>query len=86
MSKFFISCDEATAICDKNQYGEARFFDKIKLTVHMYRCKICKCYSGQNVVMTKMYKKHSEETCNKNKCLSNEDKQQIEERVKEKIS
>ena len=85
MSKFFISCDEATAICDKNQYGEARFIDKIKLMFHMYRCKICKCYSSQNEVMTKIYKKHSEETCGKKECLSAKDKQHIEERVKEKI-
>ncbi len=85
MSKFFICCDEATTICDKNQYGEAKFIEKVKLVVHMYLCKTCKCYSSQNEIMTKVYKNHSEETCNKKKCLSAEDKKQIEERVKEKI-
>ena len=30
--KFMISCDEATAICDKNQYGEATLTEKISLS------------------------------------------------------
>lgn len=85
MGKFFISCDEATAVCDKNQYGEASFSDKIKLTIHMIVCKVCKCYSGQNTTMTKLYKNHSNGVCKKEKCLSKEEKVKMENEVKEKI-
>lgn len=85
MSKIKISCDEATTICDKKQYGEASFSDKVKLTFHMLLCKICKCYSGQNNIMTKVYKAYSDDKCDKEKCLSKEEKQELEKNVKEKI-
>lgn len=85
MGKFFISCDEATAICDKNQYGEATFNDKLKITLHMLMCKICKCYSHQNTTMTKVYHKYSDGLCKKEKCLSKEEKDKMEKNVKENI-
>lgn len=85
MGKFKITCDEATAICDKNQYGEASFGEKIKLTIHFYKCKICKCYSDQNVTMTKIYNSYSKGKCDKNTCLTSKDKEKIEEAVKEKM-
>jgi len=85
MSKFFISCDEATTICDKNQYGEASFGDKFKITLHMLMCKVCKCYSGQNTKMTKMYGNYSNGLCKKEKCLSNDDKAIMEESLKDRM-
>ena len=85
MSKFFISCDEATTICDKNQYGSANFFDKIKMILHVFTCKICKCYSKQNGLMTKVYDDYSSERCKKPKYLSKNDKEKIEDAVKEKM-
>ena len=85
MGKFFISCDEATTICDKNQYRNTSFLDKLKLTVHLMKCKICKCYSNQNVVMTKIYKDYAKGECSKNKCLCKEDKEKMEQAVKEKM-
>ncbi|MDJ0645327.1 MAG: hypothetical protein QNJ57_05010 [Flavobacteriaceae bacterium] len=59
MSKgFFISCDEATTICTKNQYKEATFWEKLKLTVHLWTCKICGLYSKQNGKLTEVCDKH----------------------------
>lgn len=85
MGKFFITCDEATMICTKSQYKEARFSDKLKLTIHMLTCKVCKCYSNQNSMMTKMFGNFSENGHKKEKCLCNEDKEKMEKEVKEKI-
>jgi len=85
MGKFFISCDEATTICDKNQYSEAKGIDKLKLMIHFIRCKVCKCYSQQNNLMTKIFENYSKKTCTKEKCLSSEEKEKIEEAVKEKM-
>lgn len=56
--KILISCDEATQICDKNQYCEASVFDKIRLSIHNFLCKRCHLYSEQNSVMTKLFKTH----------------------------
>lgn len=86
MGKFKISCDEATTICDRNQYGEAKLIDKIKLSFHLVKCKICNCYSKQNNMMTKVYKDYSKNQCEKPKCLSTEERQKIEEAVKEKMN
>ena len=56
--KFNMNCDEATTICDKNQYGEASFIEKIRLTFHLVFCKYCKDYTKQNNIMTKLFGKY----------------------------
>ena len=53
------TCDEAALICDKSQYKESSFFEKIKLNLHILTCKICKQYVRQNTVLTKIYKKQA---------------------------
>jgi len=59
MSKnFFISCDEATTICNKSQYKEASFWELVKLNFHIFRCKVCGRYSKQNTTLTKVCDKH----------------------------
>ena len=59
MSKgLFISCDEATTICNKNQYKEASFWELIQLNIHILRCKICGMYSKQNTKITEVCSKH----------------------------
>lgn len=58
MGKFFINCDEATKICNKNQYKEATFFEKIKLRFHLLLCKYCKQFSKQNSLVTKACNEH----------------------------
>lgn len=59
--KLKITCDEATMICDKNQYGAATLFNKIKLNFHVIICKACALYIRQNRALTKIYKRHSKE-------------------------
>lgn len=51
--KFFLKCDEATNVCDKSQYKEAGFFDKLMLHIHLLMCKLCRGYSKNNVKLTK---------------------------------
>lgn len=86
MSKFFISCDEATSICDKNQYGEATLMEKIKLNIHFLRCKICRLYTKQNILMSKILGNYAKETCAEKKCLSAEEKKELDIKVKQKIN
>ena len=54
--KLNITCKQAVAICDKSQYKEATFFEKIQLNIHFLCCKICTKYSKQNVFLTKLCK------------------------------
>lgn len=79
-----LSCDEATAICDKSQYGEINNWDKIKLTLHLFLCKKCGLYTKQNCVLSKCYKKHQELEKKKECCLSVGEKKCMEDKLKEK--
>ena len=79
--KLNITCDEATSICDKNQYGEATFLEKIKLNLHFIRCRICMKYTKQNMTLTKLYKGHAN-TCKDIKhCMSEKDKIALKEQL-----
>ncbi|MFK5958888.1 MAG: hypothetical protein QM495_08480 [Lutibacter sp.] len=80
-----ISCDEATKICDKNQYGEASLWEKIKLNLHLFLCKKCGLYSKQNTVLTKCYEAHKNTSNGASHCLSIEDKEHLEEELKSRI-
>ena len=86
-SKIFISCDEATTICDKNQYSEATLLEKIKLNIHFIRCKFCKMYTKQNTYLTRMLGIYSKDAhCGKEKCLSTKEKLEIEKEVEKRIA
>lgn len=80
-----ITCDQATKICDKNQYGEAKFIEKVKLSVHLVLCKKCGMYSKQNVVMTTCYKKHKHNIDKHDCCLNEEEKKCMHEEVTSKL-
>lgn len=80
--KFVLTCDEATAICDKNQYGEATFLEKVKLNLHFLVCKICFKYTKQNMKLTKIYKSHAKNCKSLKHCMSEEDKLELKEKLK----
>jgi hypothetical protein len=58
MAKFKITCDEATTICDKSQYGKATIMEIIKLRFHFLGCKICELYTKQNNLISKILNKN----------------------------
>ncbi len=81
-NKLFISCDEATTICTKNQYKEASFFEKLKLNIHILHCKVCGLYAKQNSKLTEICKVHLDKPkCDKK--MSDADKDALKERLKE---
>lgn len=82
--KFMISCDEATAICDKNQYGEATLTEKISLSFHLFVCKYCKQYTKQNNLMSKVFGKYLK-PCDGSEKLSDEAKKEIETNLQEEL-
>lgn len=72
--KFRLTCDEATTICDKNQYGEATFLEKMKLNLHFITCKNCFSYTKQNITLTKIYKGHASSCKDLKHCMKDDDK------------
>jgi hypothetical protein len=81
-TKLFITCDEATTICTKNQYKEASFWEKIKLNIHLLTCKICGLYSKQNTKLTEVCDKHLHKPDCEHK-LSETDKKVLKEKLAE---
>jgi uncharacterized Fe-S cluster-containing radical SAM superfamily protein len=79
-----INCDEATAICDKNQYGEATVIDKIRLNFHLMVCKYCKAYTKQNQVMSRLFGKYLT-PCDGSEKLSHEEKQKLEQKLQKEL-
>lgn len=82
--KLLISCEEATSICNKNQYGEASMWDKIRLGLHSMGCVHCKNYSSQNNILTKIMGKHKE-SCSNSGHLTDEDKVELKENLYGKL-
>ncbi|QTD36320.1 hypothetical protein JL193_09090 [Polaribacter batillariae] len=81
--KLKITCDEATTICDKNQYGEATILELVKLNIHFLRCKICSLYTKQNMTLTKLYKGYSSSCKSVKHCMSEEDKEKLKKALEE---
>lgn len=82
--KLKITCDEATAICDKSQYGEASLSEKILLNIHLFICKYCKKYTKQNNLMTQLFGKHLT-PCQESEKLTKEEKIELEKHLKKEL-
>ena len=52
-----ISCKEAAIICNKSQYREASFIEKLKLELHILMCKACNQYVKKNTKLTNLCRK-----------------------------
>lgn len=52
-----ISCEKAAIICNKAQYREASFMEKIKLRFHLFICKNCPEFSERNTKLTSLCQK-----------------------------
>ena len=66
MMKFrsiFVDCAEANLCCDKAQYDEASFSEKIKIHIHNFFCKPCKKYTEDNNKLSALIKKANLKSC-----------------------
>ena len=84
MSKFMISCDEATTISDKNQYVEATFWERAKLGFHLMMCKSCRVYDTQNVIVTKIIDQKNKAILKESKDLTPDEKSVIQDNINTK--
>lgn len=71
MGKLFFNCNEANHVCDKSQYKEASFIEKLKLNIHLIYCSFCRKYSKNNAKLTKFIKKSDVE------CIDNSVKKEM---------
>lgn len=53
-NKIILPCNKANHVCDKTQYKEASFLEKIKLSIHLLYCSACRKYTKNNTKLTKL--------------------------------
>lgn len=84
--KLNITCKQAVAICDKSQYKEATFFEKIQLNIHFLCCKICTKYSKQNVFLTKLCRNKSNDDKKKqiSLCMTQGEKEFLKKEIEKR--
>jgi hypothetical protein len=75
-----MKCEEANHVCDKNQYKEANFMERLKLAMHLMYCSACRKYSFNNNKLTKALKKSDI------KIISEADKNTLKEQLQKEIS
>ena len=75
-----MKCENANHVCDKKQYREATFFERIKLTLHLIYCSACRRYSANNNKLTKALNKSGFKT------LASKDKLILKQRLREEMS
>lgn len=61
----FLSCKETAKCCDKAQYDEATFSEKVMIHLHIMMCKPCRSYTAKNIKLTDLLKKAKIKTCTK---------------------
>lgn len=78
-NSLFIACEEAQHCCDKSQYNEATFLEKVKLNLHLLFCRACQKYTFNNVQLTKLMKKDTIES------FDNNEKNELEKAFQQQI-
>ncbi len=79
-NRIFVNCSDANHFCDKNQYKEATFWEKVKLNIHLIYCRACRKYSTNNGKLTKLIKDPKVISINEY------EKNAMKERLKQKMS
>ncbi len=74
MMKFY-NCEKACHICDKSQYKENTFIEKLLLQFHLVFCMVCRKYTANNNKLSLAFKKSNLKT------LSLAQKQVLQERL-----
>ncbi len=72
-----LECHEANHFCDKNQYKEATFWEKVRLNIHLIYCRACRKYTARNTKLTKAYKNPKVKTA---------DKEELKARLQQELS
>jgi hypothetical protein len=78
--KILTSCENANHFCDKAQYKEASFWEKLKLNLHLLYCKACRKYSSNNTKLTNVI------TDNSVTCMDKASKAKIEEILNKELA
>ena len=57
MDKVMLSCDTATYLITRSEYGEISAMEKIQLKMHLAGCKYCRRFAEQSKYISKQLEK-----------------------------
>ena len=77
--KIGVSCDEAKHVCDKSQYKESSFWEKLKLNIHLLYCKACREYNKNNSKLTLLISK------SKISCMDKKSKEALKDNLEKAL-
>lgn len=80
MGKMKLECTEANHICDKTQYKEASFWEKVRLNIHLIYCRACRKYTARNTKLTNVVKDPRVST------VSKEEKADLQEMLNKQLA
>jgi hypothetical protein len=75
-----MKCEEASHVCDKSQYKEASFWERLKLNIHLIYCSACRAYTKNNIKLSNVFKKSNIKTMPLN------DKKDLKEIIHQEMS
>ncbi len=75
-----MKCEEAGHVCDKNQYKETNFMERVRLVIHLIYCSACRKYSFKNNKLTEAIKNLRINT------ISEADKNYLKEQLQKEMS
>lgn len=75
---FHLDCSEAESLCDKAQYKETSFLERIRLRLHFALCETCKKYHENNGKLTALIRKAGIQTFTREEKQSMKRKMQAE--------
>jgi len=75
-----MKCKDANHVCDKSQYKESSFWEKIKLNFHLIYCRACRKYSARNGKLTNIMNESKIET------IHTSDKNKMKEQLKKEMA
>ena len=74
-----ITCEEAAHICNRKQYKEASWKERMQLLLHILICKTCASFSKKNTQLTSLCDKANLQS------LSSRDKEHMKKKLQEEI-
>lgn len=79
------NCDDALVACDKNQYENLNFWNKLRLKIHLFYCDYCRGYSRRNQKLSELFRKAGIKT-KKYKTLDTSTKDELKKKLIEEMN
>ena len=74
-----MKCKDANHVCDKVQYKESSFWEKIKLSIHLLYCRACRKYTANNAKLSEVINESKIET------IHTSEKEKMKEQLKKEM-